>query len=235
MQPGYYRIVFRDEYLARFSYSGQFCLLTLPGVFLRRPFSIYATRKGSVEFLYKVLGKGTKELSQLKPGEKLKVLGPLGTSYDTKSKNSVPLLVGGGTGIASLNFLAQQLKIKGVLFYGAKSKSDIVTLNGFNKWKVIKITEDGSIGQKGLVTRAFEEFVKKNKEKHFVVYACGPNMMLKKVSDICSKNGIKGFISLEEMMACGVGNCQGCAIKAGETYKMVCKDGPVFNIGDVEL
>ena len=103
------------------------------------------------------------------------------------------------------------------------------------QWKVSKVTEDGSVGQKGLVTDAFEKYIKKNKNKKLVVYACGPNMMLKKISDICKKNSIPGFVSLEEMMACGVGNCQGCAIKVGDVYKMVCKDGPVFDINEIEL
>ena len=102
-------------------------------------------------------------------------------------------------------------------------------------WKVRFSTDDGSRSIKGLVTDDLENYLKEKGGKNFVIYACGPNPMLRAVSGICKKHKVEGYISLEEMMACGVGNCQGCPVKSGGTYKMVCKDGPVFNVNDVTL
>jgi len=222
--------------LARFSFPGQFCMLKAPGVFLRRPLSIFSAFGNRLEFLYKVIGKGTKALSELKKGEQIEVLGPLGNSYLLETSKT-PLLVAGGTGVASLNFLAQKLKRAGVIFYGAKKKTEFVPLETSAKrgWKVSFSTEDGSRGEKGLVTESFENYLKQNGGRNFIVYACGPNAMLRAVSDICKQYKSEGYVSLEEMMACGVGICQGCPAKSGGTYKMVCKDGPVFNINDVEV
>ena len=211
-------------------------MLKAPGVFLRRPLSIFSASGSKIEFLYKVIGKGTKALSDLRKGEKIEVLGPLGNSYVTDTSKT-PLLVAGGTGVASLNFLARKLKNQGIIFYGAKKKAEFVPLELSARpgWKVSFSTEDGSRGVKGLVTASLEKYLKENPGKIFVVYACGPNPMLRAVSGICKQYKAEAYVSLEEMMACGVGNCQGCPVRSGNTYKMVCKDGPVFNINDVEI
>ena len=211
-------------------------MLKAPGVFLRRPLSIFSVSGKRIEFLYKVIGKGTKALSELRAGDKLEVLGPLGNPYILKTSNT-PLLIAGGTGIASLNFLARKLNRAGIIFYGAKKKAEFVPLELPTRsgWKVRFSTEDGSRGHKGLVTADLENYLKENGGKNFVVYACGPNAMLRGISDICKRYKTEGYVSLEEMMACGVGNCQGCPVKSGSTYKMVCKDGPVFNVNEVEI
>jgi len=233
--PGYYRIVMKSKSLARFSIPGQFCLLSVPGVFLRRPLSISAVSGNKIEFIYKVIGRGTENLTKLKEGSKIEVLGPLGSPYILKT-DKMPLLIAGGTGVASLKFLAQKLKRPGVIFYGAKKKSEFVPLIGVPKrWHIKYSTEDGSLGHKGLVTDFLEKYLNTKGFIGIVVFACGPNPMLEKISRICEAYNIEAYVSLEGMMACGVGNCQGCAVKSGDTYKMVCKDGPVFKIGDVEI
>ncbi len=227
-------MVLQSPYLARVSRPGQFCLLTVPDVVLRRPLSIYYAGKGQIEFLYKTIGKGTKTLAAMKKGETVRVLGPLGNGYPPLSQNTLPVLVAGGTGIASLSFLAASLSKPGILFFGARKKSEIIALDAFKKkkWRIQLATEDGSAGFKGYVTDLCKDELKGDC-RAVAVYACGPHPMLAKIAHTCSWLNLTCFVSLEEMMACGVGNCQGCAIPVQGGYKMACKDGPVFNSRDI--
>ncbi|GAB1401166.1 dihydroorotate dehydrogenase electron transfer subunit [Elusimicrobiota bacterium] len=226
----FYELIIESKDMASVALPGQFCMVSVPNAYLRRPLSIYKTTKTTVSFLYKIIGKGTEVLSTLRPGETVKVLGPLGTSYpvNQKSVDGEPILVAGGTGIASVHFLASKLKKKGILFYGARTKQELLCLSEFEKigWKVCVATEDGSKGFKGFVTDLLKEKIKNNN----IVYTCGPTPMMKKVISIVKELKLNGYASLEEKMACGIGNCQGCAVKVGDEYKMVCKDGPVFSI-----
>lgn len=211
-------------------------MLKIPGTYLRRPLSVYSVSGARVEFLYKAVGKGTDILAGLARGSKIDVLGPLGNGYPYKKyENKFPVLVAGGTGAASLNFLAEKLKREGLLFYGARNKVEHVCLDNFRQagWKIELATDDGSAGYKGIITDLLENYLAGKDRKELVVYACGPHAMLKKTAEIARDYGVKCFVSLEEKMACGVGNCQGCAVKSGETYKMVCKDGPVFPIDEI--
>jgi len=212
-------------------------MLKVPGAYLRRPLSIYSVSGSKVEFLYKVVGKGTESLCGLLPGASLEVLGPLGHGYSIEALEGGkhPLLVAGGTGIASLNFLAEKLQKPGTLFYGAKSRTELVCLDNFRKlgWKMELATMDGSTGYNGIVTDIFENYLVGKEIKDYVLYTCGPNAMIAKTARTAEDFELKGYVSLEEKMACGVGNCQGCAVKYKDSYRMVCKDGPVFDIEDV--
>jgi dihydroorotate dehydrogenase electron transfer subunit len=184
--------------------------------------------------LYKVVGNGTDILSKIRTGE-IQLLGPLGKGYNLKTyKNLNHVLVAGGTGIASIYFLAVRLKKQGTLYYGACSEKDLLCLDNLEKlgWKIVVSTEDGSRGYKGYITDFLSNELKKNTD---VVFVCGPTPMLKKILQIARRINVKGFVSLEEKMACGIGSCQGCAIKINGQIKMTCKDGPVFKIEDVEL
>ena len=241
----YFELKIKSPLFAGKCVPGQFFMITVPGVFLRRPISVHDCRKNYVTFLYKVAGKGTKILSEIKNGE-IALLGPLGNGYDLKlPKNSAPVIVAGGTGIASVHFLAVKLKRSGTLFYGAGSKKDLLCLGQFKKlgWKTVLATDDGSKGHKGFVTEILEKEITNyelritNKKTAIkpILYACGPAPMLKKVLKIARDRGVKGYVSLEEKMACGIGNCQGCAVKINGVNKMTCKDGPVFKIEEAEL
>ncbi|MDR1401191.1 MAG: dihydroorotate dehydrogenase electron transfer subunit [Endomicrobium sp.] len=225
---------------------GQFFMISVPGVFLRRPFGIcdVDSEEKCVSFLYKVIGRGTKILSGIRSG-RLQLLGPLGKGYDLKPLTSPVLgnnctygsssniIVAGGTGIASVYFLASRLKKKGILYYGARSESDLLYLDNFHKlgWKIVLSTEDGSKGYEGYIT----DILSKQLMSESTIFACGPVPMLKKILQIAKEKNVSGFISLEEKMACGLGNCQGCAVKVDGQNKMTCKDGPVFRIEYVEL
>lgn len=229
----YFELKLKAGIIAKSCHPGQFFMISVPGVFLRRPISVHDAKNGIISFLYKVVGEGTETLSRIKSGE-VQILGPLGQGYGLQTaKSSYPVIVAGGTGIASVHYLASKLKNKGTLYYGARSKKDLLCLDKFKKlgWKVLISTEDGSQGYKGFITDVLEKKLKNSD----TIFACGPTPMLKKVLDIAKSKGVKGFVSLEEKMACGIGNCQGCAVKINGQYKMTCKDGPVFKIEEVEL
>ncbi len=228
----YFELKIKSE-LAKLCQPGQFFMLSVPGFFLRRPISVHDAKNGIISFLYKIAGQGTKVLSEITEKE-IKILGPLGNGYDLKAGNKGKnIIVAGGTGIASVHFLAAKLKNKGVVYYGARSKSDLLCLDKFKKlgWKVIVSTEDGSKGYKGYIT----DLVEKELQNTDTLFACGPTPMLKKVLHIAKSKDVSGFASLEEKMACGIGNCQGCAVKINGKNKMTCKEGPVFKIKEVEL
>jgi len=183
----------------------------------------------SFEILYEIKGEGTRFLSQYEEADDLDILGPLGNGFkiDLNIKNAI--LVAGGIGIAPLTFLAEELvkeKINVTLILGSKTKLDI-PLSAIG-YKLLICTEDGSEGTKGLATDLLNEFVRAQNFAPLQIYACGPKAMLKAVAQITNCQ-----VSLEEIMACGVGACLGCAVKTKDGYKMVCKDGPVFNSEDI--
>jgi dihydroorotate dehydrogenase electron transfer subunit len=227
----YYRLVMRSKDIAENSRPGQFVSIRCGnGLIFRRPFSVASSGKESIDLVYKALGKGTLWLSKRKVGEELDVMGPLGRGFDTAGR-AEPVLVAGGSGIASLAFLAQELK-PGVLFYGTRTKKDIVCLDYFRKWKILLSTEDGSAGTRGLVTGALRGFLSSGTRQR-ALYACGPKKMLKQTALMAENFNLSCQVSLEEMMACGVGACRGCVVAAAGGYRSVCKDGPVFNTRDL--
>ncbi|MDR1926553.1 MAG: dihydroorotate dehydrogenase electron transfer subunit [Endomicrobium sp.] len=230
---GYFELKIKSDDVIKHCSPGQFFMIGIPGVFLRRPLSVHDVRKDTVSFLYKVAGKGTKILSEIQFGE-LPFLGPLGNGYDLDAyKEANHVVVAGGTGIASVYFLASKLKKKGILYYGVRSEKDLMCLHKLKQigWEVTVSTEDGSKGYKGHITDLLSEKLKESD----VIFVCGPTPMLKKILQIAKEKNVKGFVSLEEKMACGVGNCQGCAVKIDGQIRMTCKDGPVFKIEQVEL
>ncbi|MCB4790315.1 MAG: dihydroorotate dehydrogenase electron transfer subunit [Elusimicrobia bacterium] len=187
--------------------------------------------------MYKVIGKGTESLASLKKGQSLNLLGPLGNGYEIPpAKNKIPVLISGGVGIASLAYLAKKLPAPGILFYGTQSKKDIVGLEIFKKkkWQIKLSTMDGTAGFKGFVTDLCRESLDRDTCSTAVIYSCGPKPMLKSAARTAKELGVECFVSLEEMMACGVGICQGCVVKTNEGYRKVCDDGPVFNADKID-
>lgn len=219
---------------------------------LRRAFSIFDVdlKKKTFDILFKVVGLGTKILSEKKIGHGLDVLGPLGNSFFVPSKEQKLVLVAGGMGIAPLMFLAiylvknEKIEPKKINFlYGEKTKNRFVCRDKLKKLKVktILTTEDGTKGFKGKVTDLFLKNRKKPSfEKNCFIYSCGPQKMMKKMSELSKKHDFFCQLSLETHMPCGLGACFGCVVKYKEndttsTYKRVCVDGPVFDAREVEL
>lgn len=203
--------------------------------FLRRPFGAHKIKKNGIEILYKVVGKATKVLSQKEKGEFLDILGPLGNGFTIK-KNETAFLVGGGHGVAPLYALSEKLLKSSCevrAFIGAWSKEHVVCDKELKKigTKVYVATDDGSKGYKGLVTNLLKKNLKNNNKS--TIYACGPKPMLKAIAKLSKSYKIPCQLSLEEYMACGIGTCLGCAVKTKDGYKMVCKDGPIFDAKDI--
>lgn len=209
---------------------------------LRRPFSVFKADQQSLTVLFKIIGKGTKILAQLCAGDKASIIGPLGNGFPIPASKIYPLLVAGGYGSAALYLLAERARQKGVVFIGGETADDILCADDFRRlgWNVQIATEDGSAGQKGLVTDILTEYLSKNigralaaspsssgHDRHFAsegptqkylqprmaLYACGPMGMLEAVAGIAISGDWKAWLSLDRHMGCGVGACLACVQK----------------------
>lgn len=216
---------------------GQFVNVSVgdKSMLLRRPISISQVKEESIVIIYKVVGKGTEILASKKPGDVLDVLGPLGNGFPLKNNRKV-LLVGGGIGVPPLVETAKKLKENGCevnAVIGARNKGLVILEDELKKYgNVYVATDDGSYGLKGNVIDCIEQ----NKIDFDVLYACGPNIMLKFL-DNKYYGSKEGYLSFEQRMACGVGICYGCILKPKEereSFLRVCKDGPVFELGVVK-
>ena len=201
---------------------GQFVNIQLDGLYLRRPISIHDWDEKSFTIIYKVVGKGTEQMSKMAEGEKLDILMGLGNGYTVMDKQNVAV-VGGGVGVPPLYAMAKKLKAEGkhvIAVLGFGYKEQVFCEEEFKAVcdEVYVTTNDGSYGIKGFVTTAMEG---KNIE---YFYACGPEPMLKALH----KTGIPGQLSFEARMGCGFGGCMGCSCKTLTGYKRICVEGPVM-------
>lgn len=204
---------------------------------LPRPISICGIDKeqGTLRVVYRAVGEGTKEFSQMVPGDTLDVIGPLGNGFTMKDKKAI--LFGGGIGIPPMLELAKQLDCEKVAVLGYRD--EIFLAEEFEQvTKVAIASEDGKTGTKGNVLDAVRELGLEGD----IIYACGPTPMLKAIKAYAEEKGMEAQISLEERMACGIGACLACVCKSKEVdehtnvhNKRVCKEGPVFNAQEVEL
>jgi dihydroorotate dehydrogenase electron transfer subunit len=208
---------------------GQFYQIQIPNEKnnLRVPISIYDINNNEITFLIKIVGEKTRKLKNINKREidRVSILGPIGNTFPIEPNS---LLVSGGIGYAPINFLHKQTG--DMLIHGGRTSRDVSYPSTQNKANII-CTEDGSIGERGLVTEVVEKAILSKKYDRIV--ACGPKGMLIALSDIASRHDIPLFISLEEYMACGVGVCYGCAIRVKDSYLRLCMDGPVFNAKDI--
>jgi len=221
--------------IAREARPGQFLMVRCgPETTLPRPFSIHQAEGDDIALLYAVRenGRGTEWLSRQKAGTSVSILGPLGNGFviDPKARNL--LLVAGGIGIAPLYFLARQAvkdKRKVALLYGTVDGNRYPVPSEID---VVAVTEDGSVGDKGLVTDLLPRLVRRAEQ----VFACGPMPMYRAMFNRQSQLTLKGKpvqISLEVRMGCGVGVCYGCTVKTKSGLKQVCKDGPIFELDEI--
>jgi dihydroorotate dehydrogenase electron transfer subunit len=224
----------KDNKIAANVVPGQFVHVKIGDSFLpllRRPFSIHDVDGNIFTILYKIRGRGTFLLSKYRPGDQVDIIGPLGNGFDVKKYDRVGL-VAGGMGVAPIYFLTRKLQVRELtILLGTKTKEELVHVDGFSKLGKLKITtEDGSLGTKGMVTDMLEDIIGVD-----FIAACGPNPMLRVVKSFTAKHNIPCQLSLEGRMACGLGVCLGCAVKSANSYKYVCKDGPVFWSSEVDI
>ncbi len=265
----YFRLVLRAPRIAPLIQPGQFAHVRVPALkdaLLRRPFSIFRVEGDTFSILYKTIGKGTEALAQMGPGEELSVIAPLGHGFTVpKRGGDTPLLVAGGYGMAAMYLLAQRSPQNGIVFVGGRRRVDILCEKEFCAlgWDVRVTTQDGSHGEKGLVTQPLLEELRRRRgndaqiktkkskidqslftsapaRRKVKLFACGPTGMLQAVGKIAEEFNVPAELSMDEHMCCGVGVCLTCVIpvKTGPAprdweYQRTCTEGPVFDARQV--
>ena len=209
-----------------FTAPGQFVNIELEGLYLRRPISINDWTENTITIIYKVVGRGTEQMSRMTAGEELDVLTGLGNGFDVDVECERPLLVGGGVGVPPLYRLAKELLARGKkvsVVLGFNTAKEIFYADEFRALgaEVYISTADGSVGTKGFVTDAIRE----GEVEFDYFYSCGPLPMLKA---LCDNTTVSGELSFEERMGCGFGACMGCSCKTLTGNKRICKEGPVM-------
>ncbi len=252
-----FRLRLHSPGIARAAHCGQFLMMRVregTDPFLRRPFSfsrIYPG-DGDLEIIYRVIGRGTWLMSQLEPGSTSSLIGPLGNGFELPIDTTVPLaFIAGGMGIAPLlELIAQVVSDRGTkgpeklrLFYGARTASELLP-EDFFRGQGIRVhfaTDDGSFGYKGRITQMFEKIMAEGGFRPFELYSCGPLAMQRHVADWALTNDTLAQLSMESLMACGIGACLGCALPAAtpgdpesERFVHVCEDGPIFSAGSIK-
>ena len=202
---------------------GQFVNIKLEGLYLRRPISVCDVEGDLLTIIYKVVGKGTEQMSQMQSGE-LDVLTGLGNGYDLSRAGDAPVLLGGGVGVPPMYLLCKNLIEQGKrvqVILGFNTKNEVFYEDQFRALgaEVLVTTADGSYGIKGFVTDAMKDM------RYSYFYTCGPEPMLKAVY---KTSVTSGQMSFEKRMGCGFGACMGCSCKTITGYKRICKEGPVM-------
>lgn len=242
-EGGYRLLSMNAPVVVRMVRPGQFVHLLVPrlgGAVLRRPFSVYKAEDGILSILYKPVGRGTQVMTEIKPGEQLNIMGPLGNGFPLDIGTDQPVLIAGGYGMAPLYLVAKTLKEKaGLLFVGGASSCDILCVDEFKAlgWTVVTATQDGTEGIKGLVTKPLDDWLVSMGKKSLQFFACGPNGMLKAVGERAMARKQKAWLSLDRHMGCGAGACLACVQKVRRgnevVWARVCKDGPIFEAGEI--
>ena len=217
-----YRMVLRGD-VSDITAPGQFVNIKLEGLFLRRPISVCDVCDDTLTIIYKVVGKGTAQLSQMEKGS-LDVLTGLGNGYDMTVSGDMPVLLGGGVGVPPMYMLARKLISQGKsvrVILGFNTVAEVFYEDAFRELgaDVTVTTVDGSYGTKGFVTDVL------NQKAYTYFYTCGPEPMLKAVYKASTTSGQMSF---EKRMGCGFGACMGCSCKTITGYKRICKEGPVM-------
>jgi dihydroorotate dehydrogenase electron transfer subunit len=239
---GVFALSFEAPSIARLTRPGQFLNIRVnPGgeFMLRRPFSVYRIDGDSVEIVFNIVGRGTEALSKKEPGDLLDVLGPLGHGFDLEGNEfDTGILIGGGLGVAPLPMTVRALADAGksvITYLGARTASLLVTEH---LGDVRVATDDGSRGFHGNAVQFAAKDLASARPERCKVFACGPTPMLRAAAEFVTKHAFRCQVSLEGVMGCGIGICQGCPVRLtgpGKKYALMCKDGPVFDINDIEI
>jgi dihydroorotate dehydrogenase electron transfer subunit len=243
--PDIYLIRLEAPDIAEAARPGQFVMVGCSGdTILPRPFSVHRVDGSQLALLFNVVGKGTNRLARVKKGDTINIFGPLGNGFTISPASKNVLLVAGGMGIAPLYFLAETAageERKVTLITGARTRDSLLPVSLPQKYyekglapagvNVVCATDDGSEGFKGLATQLVPHYLAGIDQ----VFACGPTAMYQAMAKMPELKGKSVQLSLEIMMGCGVGVCYGCTIKTKKGLKQVCKDGPVFEMWEIDL
>jgi len=222
-------------------HAGQFVNISVNNcneVFLRRPFSVFEAdySESNISIIVKILGRGSRKLTQINEGDLLNLIYPLGKGFTRPVAGEKILLAGGGSGVAPMLFLAKEsgLPSENVnIVIGARTLEDHIDVEEYAKYgKIYYTTEDGSKGFSGLITG--HPLISENLSGYDKIYTCGPTPMMKAVAKKAREAGIFCEVSLENMMACGFGVCLCCIEPTVKGNLCVCTEGPVFNINDLK-
>lgn len=235
--PGIYQLVIEAPDVASIARPGQFVMVNCgPEILLNRPFSIHRIENSSnISLLYNIVGRGTRHLSQMVEGERIRLMGPLGNGFSIDDSSEQLLLVAGGMGIAPLVFLADKALSQGksvCMLFGASTSSQLYPRSLLPAVsELIAMTEDGSSGRKGMITDVLNDYV----EKADQTFICGPAAMYKTIHDMANLRPLNKRIqlSLEARMGCGTGICYGCSVKTSNGMRTICHDGPVFYLDEI--
>ena len=244
----HFLLTFRHPETAREARPGQFVMIKA-GVSaeppLRRPFSILSVDAAQETFtlFVKAIGQGSRALSAMVPGEDAQCLGPLGRPFTTPAAGTEACLVAGGYGVAPFRFLGEELRRtggRGRLFYGGRTAADLRLLDRLAGLglTVVAATEDGTLGERGLVTAPLEAHLDAS-HGPVRLYACGPDAMMRAVARIAAARSLEAEVSLDPWMGCGMGTCLGCVVRvqgpaeARWRYRCACTEGPVFDAATV--
>ncbi len=245
LKGDYFQVVFHAPSIAAAARPGQFVHVRIAGLeahILRRPFSINDAdpARGTVQVTYKIVGAGTRALAELAPGACCDLLGPQGKGYELPLADEIPVMIAGGYGTAAMYMICKKAPRKGILLLGARSDSDLVLDDDYRKLgcDVRIATNDGSVGQKGLVTVLLDELLHSDGAGRYRFYACGPTPMLMAAGKMLVAAGRPDAeLSLDHLMCCGVGACFACVVKVKDgdswRYARSCAEGPVFPAGEV--
>lgn len=235
LTPTIYDFWLENKDLAAAAKAGQFAHVLVPGKTLRRPISICDAESGCLRLVFEIRGAGTEQLAQIKEGEYLDVLAPLGHGFSLDPDRKT-IFVGGGIGVPPMLYSVKTQGENSVAILGFRNQSAVILEDDFKavSGKVIVTTDDGSYGLHGFVTQPLAEEIRTAE----MICACGPTPMLKRIAALAKTYNVPCQISLEERMACGIGACLGCAVMVNredgtQGYKHVCKNGPVFNAEEV--
>ena len=228
-------LVLESPRVARAVRPGQFVHLRIStgtDFVLRRPFSIHRVEDDRLHILYQVLGRGTRALAEKRSGEEMDLIGPLGHGWHIPDGAAHALLVAGGLGAAPMGMLAEELSAAGVavtVAQGAPCADRLVGRGVFDATarRVETATDDGSEGQRGFVTALVESLLVSDRPD--IVYVCGPEAMARIVSAQAAEAGVPCQVSLERLMACGIGACLSCVVTTLDGQRRACVDGPVFD------
>jgi dihydroorotate dehydrogenase electron transfer subunit len=239
--PSTFSLEFLSPQIARSATPGQFINVKISSPYfplLRRPMSVCDVEGEAVKILFNVVGRGTSILAQVRPGEAVDILGPLGHGFDLTRDFDLAVVVAGGLGVAPFPFLTRvlsQRRFSIVSFVGGRTAGQL-QLDGLKNVSVA--TDDGSTGFRGTVVDLLSSELEKISGSNPMVFTCGPREMFRSLQQLIRETKLPCQASVETAMACGVGLCQGCPVETTEgwqKYRLSCKDGPVFDLSKIVI